>query len=133
MAVIHKQKLWVYDYVSDYYKVGSQSMIYMNNIHPMETHDSATVDNATGLVVGGEALDDGYNRRILPPLNPRPQGRPRKRRIESQRHGIQVRKCSKCREVGNYRNTCRNPRADFNTDETTVVVLVEDLFEGNYV
>ena len=61
MAVIHKQKLWVYDYVSDCYKADSQSMIYMNNIHPMETHDSATVDNATGLVVGGEALDDGYN------------------------------------------------------------------------
>jgi len=36
-------------------------MMYMNSMHPMETHDSATVDNATGLVVCGEALDDGYN------------------------------------------------------------------------
>ncbi|KAJ8424005.1 hypothetical protein Cgig2_032389 [Carnegiea gigantea] len=90
MAVIHKQKLWVYDYVSDYYKAGSKSTIYMNSIHPMKMHDSATVDNATGVVVGGEALDDGYNRIILPPLNPRPQGRLRKRRIESQRKGIQL-------------------------------------------
>ncbi|KAJ8430880.1 hypothetical protein Cgig2_011343 [Carnegiea gigantea] len=83
VAVIDMQKLWVYDYVSDCYKAGSQSTIYMNSIHPMEMHDSATVDNTTGLFVGGEALDDGYNRRILSPLNPRPQGRPQKRRIES--------------------------------------------------
>ena len=59
----------MYDYVSDCHKSGSQNMIYMNNIHPMEMHDSATVDNATGLVVGGKALDDGYNRRILLPLS----------------------------------------------------------------
>ncbi|KAJ8425904.1 hypothetical protein Cgig2_012672 [Carnegiea gigantea] len=61
MIVIDKQKLCVHNYVSDCYKAGSQSTIYMNSTHPMETHDSATVDNATGLVVGGEALDDGYN------------------------------------------------------------------------
>ncbi|KAJ8421196.1 LOW QUALITY PROTEIN: hypothetical protein Cgig2_011715 [Carnegiea gigantea] len=72
MAVIDKHKLWVYDYVRDCYKAGSQNTIYINNTHPIETHDSATVDNATGLVVEGEALDDGYNRRILPPINPRP-------------------------------------------------------------
>ncbi|KAJ8419911.1 hypothetical protein Cgig2_000658 [Carnegiea gigantea] len=76
MAVIHNQKLWVYDYVSDWYKAGSRSTVYMNNIHPMETYDSAIVDNATGVVVGGEALDDGYNRRILLPLKPCSQGRP---------------------------------------------------------
>ena len=104
----------------------------MNSIHPMETHNSVTVDNATGLVVGREALDDRYNRRILPPLSPRPQGRPRKRRIESQRQGIQLWKCSKCEEVGHYRNTWRNPCADFNADETTVLMPMEDLFEGNY-
>ncbi|KAJ8422350.1 hypothetical protein Cgig2_015345 [Carnegiea gigantea] len=112
---------------------GSQSTIYINSIHAIETHDSATVDNTTGLVVVREALDDGYNRRILPPLNPRPQGRPQKRRIQSQRQGILVRKCSKCGEVRHYRNMCRNPRANFNADETTVIVPVEDLFEGNYV
>ncbi|KAJ8446519.1 hypothetical protein Cgig2_027481 [Carnegiea gigantea] len=73
--LIDKHKLWVYDYVSDCYKAGSQNMIYMNSIHPMETHDSATLDNATGLVIGGEVLDDGYNRRIRPPVNPRPNPR----------------------------------------------------------
>ncbi|KAJ8435759.1 LOW QUALITY PROTEIN: hypothetical protein Cgig2_003181 [Carnegiea gigantea] len=129
----NNRSLVVYDYVSDCYKAATQNMIYMNNIHPMETHDSTTVDNAVGMVVGGEALDDGYNRRILPLINPRPQGISRKRRIESQRQGVQARRCSKCGEVGHYRNTCRNPRADFNADETNVVVPVEDLFEGNYV
>jgi len=74
MVVIDKQKLWVYDYVNNYYKAATQNTIYMNNIHPIETHDLATMDNSTGLVVGGEALDDGYNRRILPSINPRPQG-----------------------------------------------------------
>ncbi|KAJ8444428.1 hypothetical protein Cgig2_005950 [Carnegiea gigantea] len=83
MAVIEKQKLWVHDYVGDYYKAATQNTIYINSIHPMKTHDSATMDNAKGLVVGGEALDDGYDRRILSPINPRPQGRPRQRRIES--------------------------------------------------
>ncbi|KAJ8429581.1 hypothetical protein Cgig2_023787 [Carnegiea gigantea] len=133
MTVIEKKKLWVYDYVSECCKEGSQNKIHMNSIHPTETHDSATADNTTGLVVGGEALDDGNNRRILPSLNPHLQGRPRKRRIESQRQGVQVLKCSKCGEVGHYRNTCRNPRADFNADETTVVVPVEDLFKSNYI
>jgi len=105
----------------------------MNNIHLMETHDLATVDNATGLVVGGEALDDGYNRRILPPINPRPQGRPRQRRIESQTQGVQMRRCSKCGEGGHYRSTCRNPRADFNADDRGVLITVEDLFNRHNV
>ncbi|KAJ8433147.1 hypothetical protein Cgig2_007111 [Carnegiea gigantea] len=95
--VIHKHKLWVYDYVSHCYNGATQGTIYMNSIHPMEMHDLATVDNATGLVVSGEALDDGSNRRILLP-NPRPQGKPRQRRIESQTQGVQMRRCSKCRD-----------------------------------
>jgi len=59
MAVVHKQKLWVHDYVSNCYKAGSHSTIYINSIRRRETHDSATVDNAKGLVVSREALDDG--------------------------------------------------------------------------
>ena len=43
----------------------------MNNVHPMKAHDMATVDDRTGRVIGGEALDDEFNRRILPPINPR--------------------------------------------------------------
>jgi len=88
----------------------------------METHDSGHVNVATGAVVRGEELDDAYNRRILPPINPRPSGRPRVRRIESQRQGVKVRRCSKCGEEGQYRNTCRNSGADFD------VVQFEDLF-----
>ncbi|KAJ8422225.1 hypothetical protein Cgig2_000330 [Carnegiea gigantea] len=49
------------------------------------------MDNAPGLVVGREALNERYNQRILPPINSCPQGRPRQRRIESQREGLKVR------------------------------------------
>ena len=86
--------------------------MYPNVAHLMETHDSAHLNDGTGQVVVGEELDDGYNRRILPPINPRPSGRPRVRRIESQWPGMKLRKCSKCGEEGHYRNTCTNPHAD---------------------
>jgi len=71
MAIIERKKLRVYDYVSDCYKLSTQAIVYMNAIHPLETHDSVHVDHWTGQVVEGEELDDGYNRRILPPINPR--------------------------------------------------------------
>jgi len=84
MAVIECEKLSVYDYVYPCYKATTQKVIYLNAIHPMETHDSGVVDDNTGLVVGGDELNEDFNRRILPPKNSRPLGRPKKRRIESQ-------------------------------------------------
>jgi len=42
------------------------------------------VDDTTSPVVGGEELDDGFNRSILPPNNPRAKGKPSVYRIESQ-------------------------------------------------
>ena len=71
-------------------------------------HDSGTVDDSTGAVVGGQELDDDFNGQILPPKNEHPAGRPPKRRIESQTQRVRLRKCSKCHEVGHYKNTCRN-------------------------
>ena len=128
MAVIEREQLSVYNYVGDCYKRSAQGIVYLNVVHPMETHDSAHVNAATGAVVGGEKLDDAYNRHILPPINPRPSGKPRVRRIESQRHGVKVQRCSKCGEEGHYRNTCRNPRADFDEGYEGDVVQFEDLF-----
>ena len=84
-AVIENQKLWLRNFVDDCYKAPTPSCIYVNLIHPMETQDSAEVDDSTGVVVGGEELDDGFNKRILPPNNPRPQGRPRVKRVDSLR------------------------------------------------
>ena len=107
-------------------------MIYLNVIHPMETHDSGVVDDNTGLVVGGDELDEDFNMRILPPKNSQPPGRPKKRRIESQTHGLKARRCSKCGESGHYKNTCRNPRADFDADYPGDVVSAEELLSGNY-
>jgi len=113
MAVIEREKLRVYDYGSDCYKRSAQAIVYLYVIHPLETHDSPNVNDGTSQVVGGEELDNGSIRRILPPINPRQSGRPCVRKSESQRQGVKLRRCSKCREEGHYGNTCRNPRADF--------------------
>ncbi|KAJ8430623.1 hypothetical protein Cgig2_021585 [Carnegiea gigantea] len=103
----------------------------MNVTHPMETHDTGVVDGDTGFVVGGDYLDEDFNRRILPPKNPRGARRPRKRRVESQTQALKPRRCSKCGDLGHYKNTCRNPRADFDADYPGDVVPVEDLFRGH--
>jgi len=42
----------------------------MNVVYPMQTHDSDTIDERAGVVLGGQELDDDYNRRILPPIKP---------------------------------------------------------------
>jgi len=42
----------------------------------METKDSAEVEGGTSMIVGGEELDNQFNRRILPHNNPRLQGKP---------------------------------------------------------
>ena len=131
MAVIKKEKKWVYDFVNVCYKSSTQTMCYMNSVHPMETHDMATVDDITGRVIGGEALDDEFNRRILPPINPRKRGRPESKRRESQTQGARLKRCSKCGEPGHYKNTCRNPRADFHDDDDGYIVPFEELVGGN--
>ena len=131
MAVIEKEKLWVYDYVNLYYKAPTQRTIYLNVVHPMETHDLGVVDENTGAVVGGQELDEDFNRRILPPKSERPPGRPRKRRIESQTQRVRVHRCSKCHEIGHYKNTCRNPRADFDDHYAGDVVSGDDLVVGH--
>ncbi|KAJ8423694.1 hypothetical protein Cgig2_003378 [Carnegiea gigantea] len=87
-------------------------------VHPMETHDMGTVDGKTGRVVGGDDLDDDYDRCILPP----PIG-------DSQ--GTRSRRYSKCGEVGHTRRTCHNPRADFGASYESNVVEVEDLLDGS--
>ncbi|KAJ8422402.1 hypothetical protein Cgig2_029226 [Carnegiea gigantea] len=125
MAVIEREKLYVYDYVNPCYKAPTQRTIYMNAIHPMETHDTGVVDGDIGLVVGGDDLDEDFNRRILPPKNPQGAGRPKKRRVESQTQGLKPRRCSKCGDLGHYKNTCRNPRADVDADYPGDVVALE--------
>ena len=132
MAVIEREKLYVHDYVNPCYKAPTQRTIYMNAIHPMETHDTGVVDGDTGLVVGGDDLDEDFNRRILPPKNPRGAGRPKKRRVESQTQGLKPRRCSKCGDLRHYKDTCRNLRAVVDADYPGDVVAVEDLFSGNY-
>ena len=42
----------------------------------METKDLGIVDDNTGTFVGGQELDEDFNRQILPPKNKRLPGRP---------------------------------------------------------
>ncbi|KAJ8448843.1 LOW QUALITY PROTEIN: hypothetical protein Cgig2_011464 [Carnegiea gigantea] len=87
----------------------------------------------TGRVVGGDGIDDDYDRCILPPTNGRQPGRPPSKRKESQTQGTKSRRCSKCGEVGHTRCTYRNSRADFDANYKSDVVQVEDLSDGSYV
>ena len=75
-------------------------------------------------------MDDGYSRRILPLINSCPFGRLRVRRIDSQRQGVKLRRCSNCGKEGYYQNTCRNPHVDFHVGYKGDLVIVEDLLGG---
>ncbi|KAJ8424121.1 hypothetical protein Cgig2_009705 [Carnegiea gigantea] len=133
LAVIAKANLWVYDYVHPIYKTATQQIIYNQLVHPKETHDMGTVDAKTGRVVGGDELDDYYDRCILPLTNRRQPGRPPSKHRESQTQGTRSRRCSKCGEIGHTRRTCRNPRADFDANYEGDIVEVEALLDGLYV
>ena len=98
----------------------------------METHNMAVVDGKIGLVVGGDELDEDYNRCILPPNNDRHPSKPLSKRGESQTQDKKAQRCFKWREVGHIRRTCHNLRADFNASYEGEVVNVEDLFDGSY-
>jgi len=43
-----------------------------------------------------------------------------------------VKRCSKCGEMGHYKNTCRSPRADFDVGYEGDVVAINDLLDENY-
>jgi len=73
MAVIKKDKKWLYDFVNVCYKASTQRTCDMNNVLPIETHNMAIVDDRMRCVIGGDALDDEFNH-ILSPINPQKQG-----------------------------------------------------------
>jgi len=116
LVVIAKANLWVYDFMPPMYKADTQRRIYNQVVHPMETHDMATIDDRTDCIVGGDELDDDYSCSILPSCNGGQSGRPLPKHRELQMQGTRSRRCSKCGEVGHTRRTCRNPRADFNSN-----------------
>jgi len=121
MVVIKKEKKWVNDFVNVCSKSSTQRMCYINNVCPMQTHDMATVDDRTGPVIGGKALDDEFNHSILPPINPWKRGRSQSNRRKSYTEGVRSKICSKCGELGHYKNTCRNPRTDFDADYEAIL------------
>ena len=63
-------KKWVYNYANVCYKASTQRVCYINNIHSIKTHDMVIVDDRTGPMIDGDALDDEFNHGILPLINP---------------------------------------------------------------
>ena len=70
MVATKHAKLWVYDFVSYYYKPLMQRWIYLNVVYPMETHDSARVDDAMTIIADRGELDGNRSQKVLPPDNP---------------------------------------------------------------
>lgn len=73
-------------------------------------------------MVGGEELDDEFDRCILPPNNGRQPGTPPSKRRESQVQDRKSRKCSKCGEIGQTRHTYRNSHANFDASYEVDIV-----------
>jgi len=61
-------------FVNVCYKASTQRICYINNVHLMETHDMAMVNDRTRRVIGGDVLDDKFNHRILSPINLKKRG-----------------------------------------------------------
>jgi len=93
----------------------------------MKTHDKVTVSYSTWTVVGDEDLDEGYNKLMLPPTNPRFSVQPKVKRYESQRRDVKVRRCLQCGELDHYNNTRRNPRVEFDAGIEADTVVVDNL------
>ena len=67
--IFEKEKLWMYDYIYPCYNAPNQRIIYLNVVDCIEWHDLGTVDDNTGVVVGGKELDEDFYRRIVPSKN----------------------------------------------------------------
>jgi len=61
MTIIYKQKLCAYNYCCPHFKVQVQLLVYMNVIHPKETHNMTIVNDKTSKVVCGQYLDNDHN------------------------------------------------------------------------
>ncbi|KAJ8444538.1 hypothetical protein Cgig2_000817 [Carnegiea gigantea] len=87
-----KANIWVYDYIHPIYKTATHQFIYDQLVHPIEAYNMRKVNDRIGLMVGGEELDEDYNRCILPPINGRHPGRPSSKHRESQTQDKKVRR-----------------------------------------
>ena len=112
LAVILARKEDPQTYVKPFFTLQAYRNTYEHAIiHPWYVDSSQplqfnydTQDNGDDGDNGDEDDDDG----VLPPNTRRPTGRPKKRRIDKVNPAPQrVQKCSRCREQGHSKRTCR--------------------------
>ncbi|KAH7836597.1 hypothetical protein Vadar_003291 [Vaccinium darrowii] len=97
---------------TQFIKKEMQQVIYDNTMSPVPLHDMPPLsslgpshETSYTAVQGGEScMDPALN----PPSTKRQAGRPKKRRIESQTQDKGTVFCSRCREPGHNRTTCKS-------------------------
>lgn len=93
-----KVKQSVLSYVSDYYMTETLRETYAEEIIP------------TPHPVEWKVPDEVSQKRVGTPLNPKQAGRPRVNRIRARTHSSassRTRICTRCRQPGHYKATCR--------------------------
>jgi hypothetical protein len=100
----------VYDMVDPFLRKEMQQVIYDNTMSPVPLHDTPPLSSlgpsheSTYTTVEGDSCTDPA---LNPPSTKRQAGRPKKRRIESQTQEKGTVFCSRCREPGHNRSTCK--------------------------
>ncbi|KAF7152728.1 hypothetical protein RHSIM_Rhsim01G0157800 [Rhododendron simsii] len=80
-------------YVERYFHVESYCQVYSKPIYPVAS------------LWKGDVVDCGTS--ILPPLSKKPPGRPKKKRIRSNREKVREMKCGRCGKMGNHNKLVR--------------------------
>ena len=95
-AVISQYGISVYGYISNFYLKSELAATYNATIH--------SVGNQRDWL----PLVEADKEKILPPTAKRGVGRPKKQRIPSAGEPKKVLQCSRCKEFGHFRKTCKN-------------------------
>ncbi|XP_010265359.1 PREDICTED: uncharacterized protein LOC104603111 [Nelumbo nucifera] len=95
----------IYDFVEECYLKKIQQAIYSKHIFAMPNSDMPDFSNESVSFMSNGVNHNVVN--LLPPKQKRQPGRLRTKRIESQPIERREIHCSRCRESGHYRRTCR--------------------------
>lgn len=101
IAVFQKCKLDPYDFCSAYYQKETMVAAYKEIVYPVGNKDTWQIPESVKSVI------------VLPPEGRIRVGRPKKRRRKSNwernAHTFKAIKCSKCKQTGHNKRSCRNP------------------------
>ncbi|MQL75966.1 hypothetical protein Taro_008335 [Colocasia esculenta] len=92
IAFTHKP---LYDHVSPFYTTNTYRAAYATTVNPINNNDMPCIN-----------INDIQ---VKPPITKRLPGRARKKRIPSRGEAEHIYICSRCKQEGHNRRTCRNP------------------------